>query len=138
METVGAPVPHTEILLDVPFESGTFIKNGITYNVEGITLPDATNYWETVAVFANGERLQYDDPAYPVTPGYTPPTIKFTVQPQRTRDPINDPYNPAKIVFDGLYDPTVDYLSFVISSDYASISGVSVPQTQWFMGQSWV
>lgn len=138
MRTVMSPVPHTEILLDVPYQSGTATIDGVVYNVEGVTLPTAANYWETVAVFANGERLQYNDPAYPVTPGYTPPPIKFTVQPQRTLDPVNDPYNPAKLVFDGLFDPLVDYLSFAVSSDLAGISGISIPETQWFTGKAGV
>lgn len=138
MRTAANPTPHTEILLDVPYSSGTFIKNGITYNVMGVTLPSITNSWLTAQVYANGESLQYNDPAYPVIPGYTPPAIKYTIQPQRTLDFSNDPYNPAKIVFDGLFDPAVDYISFVVSDDYASISGVSVPETQWFTGKSGV
>jgi hypothetical protein len=134
MQDVFAPVLHTEILLDVPYSSGTSIIDGVTYTVEGITLPTAANYWETVAVFLNGERLQYDDPLYPVTPGYVP-VGKFTVQPQRTFDPVNDPYNPAKLVFDSFYDPDVDYISFVATADFDGISGISIPETQWFTGK---
>jgi hypothetical protein len=135
MSQVVTPINHTEILLDVPYESGTFTMNGITYNVMGVTEPsaDANNWWQTVAVFANGERLMPSQ--FPGVLGVTFPSTTFTIQPQRTYDPVNDPYNPAKIVFTDSYDPLVDYVSFVVSSDYAGISGVSVPETQWFTGK---
>lgn len=131
MSTVANPVPHTEILLDVPYESGTYIIDGITYNVEGISLPTAANRWQTAAVFANGVRVAYNDP---LDPDYDPAAIMFTIQPQRTRDPVNDPYNPAKLVFNHEYVATADYLSFVVTSDLNGISGISIPQTQWFTG----
>jgi hypothetical protein len=96
LQTVG---DHSEMMLDVPFAL--------------VDLPTIENYWLGASVFVNGVKLEYYDGVRPLF-NYNAPM--FSVIPQRPFDPKNDPYNPAKIVFNTLYTSS-DFASFVLTTN---------------------
>lgn len=114
LRTVGG---HSEIVLDVPYD----------YLLSA--LPTATNFELTSQVVVNGNFLSYG--------------IDYTIEPVRTLD-VNDPFNPAKIVFTSLYSDAVDWVTFVVTADGSTTIGgvttlvpavgVSIPRTEWFTG----
>jgi hypothetical protein len=104
---------HSEIELDIPYSQ--------------IDLPSDENYWLSVMVHmgtssSDAKRLTYitnfTDAAYGET---DPASINYghhySIQPVRALDPVNDPFNPAKIVFNKFYVPTDTFVSFAIATN---------------------
>jgi hypothetical protein len=108
---------HSEIYLDVPYHE--------------LELPSSSNYWLSAqvvvgssisGVYTDTVRLTHlrdlTSPEYgdidPAGANFKP---HYTIEAQRTIDPVNDPYNPAKIVFTEEYDGTTHYASFALTSN---------------------
>jgi hypothetical protein len=112
---------HSEIHLDVPYSQ--------------VELPTSDNFGLSTMVFAGSTTsdttpLTYltdiTNPEY----GSTDPLNfdyedHYTIEPQRPYDPVNDPYNPAKIVFSKLYSNETDYVSFVLTTNVIGMFVVS-------------
>jgi hypothetical protein len=98
-------------------------------NYSDILMPDVTNGNTSIGFSLNGVVLEYG--------------TDYTVEPLRPLDAVNDPYNPAVIVLNGLFDDTIDYASFAITGIDATASngaitvsgdGLSLPYTSWHSG----
>jgi hypothetical protein len=104
VQTPGSSTNHSEILLNVPFSE--------------LELPSASNSYLSALVFVGTNntdttRLTYIDDKFSPVYGTTE---HFSIEPQRSYDPVNDPYNPAKIVFSKEYTAT-DYVVFALSTN---------------------
>jgi hypothetical protein len=103
---------HSEILLDVPYSE--------------LELPSAINSFLSAMVFVGSStsdtaRITYIDDKNNTL--YSS-TGHFNIEPQRSYDPVNDPFNPAKIVFSELYSST-DYITFSLSTNVVGMYTIS-------------
>jgi hypothetical protein len=104
---------HSEIHLDVPY---CYVET-----------PNETNYWLSTLVSVGS--ITTDMKALTYLTNTTHPEYSssghYTIEPLRPYDQVNDPYNPAKIVFTEEYDNATDYASFVLTTNVIGMFVVS-------------